>query len=79
MLGLPFVVQHDQLHNSPGWLFHLHIISSLVWKKSAIFAVVNDNKVATHKQTISRQACARKKEPPLLQLELSISLFAHTV
>ena len=30
-------LQRGQLHNSSDWLFHLKIMPSLVWKKSAIF------------------------------------------
>ena len=54
-----------------GWLFHLNIMSSL-----AYFAGTNDTNVVTHKQTFSHQAfyLFYKKESPLLQLELSISL-----
>ena len=62
-------LQRGQL--SSGWLFHLNIMSRLVWKENRqYFAGVNDTSVVTHKQTFSRQACAIKKEPPRPQLEL---------
>ena len=40
---------------------------------------VNDTSVVIHKQTFNRQACAIKKEAPLLLFELSISLCTRTV
>ena len=52
-------LQCGQLYN---WLFHLNIMSSLVWKKNRqFFAGVNDTSVVTHKQTFSREACTIKK------------------
>ena len=72
-------LQRGQLENSLGWLFHFNIMSSLVWKNSAIFCRRQRRQCQDPQANIQRHACAIKREPPLLRLELSISLCTCTV